>query len=277
MCAQKSDKKYILAHDHGTSGSKAAIVSTHGEVMGFEFNEVPLFLPSKGAAEQNPDDWWSAMKKSITTLLEKNLVPIDDIVGFCNTSQWSGTIPVDKDGNHLMNAIIWMDTRGAPYMKKLHKGILKISGFNVILALKWLKITGGAPTLSGKDPIAHIMYIRDQLPDIYNKTHKFLEVQDYINLIMTGEIASSTCTINVHWLTDIRDINNVDYHNGLLEKVKLSRDLFPDLKLTTDVLGTIKKEVADELGLNKDVKVIMGAPDVPCAAVGSGADGRVRR
>ncbi|MHA1344328.1 MAG: FGGY family carbohydrate kinase, partial [Promethearchaeota archaeon] len=66
--------KYILAHDHGTSGSKAAIVSTKGEVIGFEFQEVPLFFPSIGAAEQNPDDWWKALKTTIIRLLEQNLV-----------------------------------------------------------------------------------------------------------------------------------------------------------------------------------------------------------
>jgi len=137
-----NEEKYILAHDHGTSGSKAAIVSIHGEVIGFEFEEVPLFLPSAGAAEQNPDDWWNAMKKTITRVLDKNLVSIDDIIGFCNTSQWSGTIPVDKEGNHLMNAIIWMDTRGAPYVEKFYKGILKVGGMNLIKALKYLHDNG---------------------------------------------------------------------------------------------------------------------------------------
>ena len=266
-----NEEKYILAHDHGTSGSKAAIVSIHGEVIGFEFEEVPLFLPSAGAAEQNPDDWWNAMKKTITRVLDKNLVSIDDIIGFCNTSQWSGTIPVDKDGNHLMNAIIWMDTRGAPYVEKFYKGILKVGGMNLIKALKWIKITGGALTLSGKDSTAHILFLKNKHPDIYDKTYKFLEPQDYINLKLTGKFAASTCSIQVHWITDIRDINNVVYHDGLIKKLKLNRDQYPDLKLTTDVLGTINKEVADEFGLNKDVKVIMGAPDIPSASIGSGA------
>jgi len=270
MSSKKSEKKYILAHDHGTSGSKAALVSTHGDVIGFEFNEVPLFLPSQGAAEQNPDDWWSAMKKSITSLLDKSLVPIDDIVAFCNTSQWSGTVPVDKDGNHLMNAIIWMDTRGAPYIEELNKG-LKVSGYNLRLILKWIKRTGGGPTLSGKDPIAHIIWLRNERPDIYNNTYKLLECGDYINLKMTGEFAASTCSIQIHWITDIRDINNVVYSEPLIKKLKLNKEQYPELKLTTDVLGTIEKDVADELGLSKDTKVIMGAPDVPAAAIGSGA------
>jgi len=264
-------QKYVLALDLGTSGSKAAIVSMHGNVLGFEFEEVPLYLPSVGAAEQDPNDWWNAIKKTITHLLDQNLVPIDDIIGFCNTSQWSGTVAVDKDGNHLHNAIIWMDTRGAPYIQKMNKGILKVSGYNIRKMLKFLKITGGGPTLSGKDPVAHILWLKDKHPEIYNKTYKFLEVGDYINLRMTGEFAASTVSIMIHWITDTRDINNIFYSDKLIKKLKLNKDQYPELKLTTDVLGPIKKEVADELGLNKDVKIVMGAPDVPAAAIGSGA------
>ena len=269
--------KYILAHDHGTSGSKAAIVSTQGDVIGFEFEDVPLYLPSKGAAEQDPNDWWNAMKKSITRLLDKNLVPIDDIVGFCNTSQWSGTVPIDKTGKPLMNAIIWMDTRGAPYIEQFNKGVLKIAGYNVRKMLKFLRITGGGPTLSGKDSIAHIIWLKNERPDIYEKTHTFLEPQNYINYLMTGKLATTPVTIQMHWITDTRDIRNITYHDGLIKRLKLNKEKFPELKLTTDVLDTVKKDVADELGLNKNVKVIMGAPDLHSAAIGSGAVMDMRR
>lgn len=264
-------KKYILAHDHGTSGSKAAIVSMEGEVMGFEFEEVELFLPSKGAAEQNPDDWWKALKKTIIRLLEKEIVPVEDIVGFCNTSQWSGTVPIDKEGEPLYNAIIWMDTRGAPYILKLHRKGIKVSGYNARKMLKWIRITGGGPTASGKDPTAHIMWLKYEKPDIYENTYKFLEPQDYINLMMTGEIASSPVTMQLNWITNTRDINNIFYSDKLIKMLKLNKDQFPRLMDTTAVLGTIKKEVADELGLNKNVKVFVGAPDIPSAAIGSGA------
>ncbi|MHA1257897.1 MAG: FGGY family carbohydrate kinase, partial [Promethearchaeota archaeon] len=111
-----SQKKYILANDHGTSGPKPAIVSTTGEVIGWVFKEVPLILPKEGGAEQNPDDWWNAFLEGAKELIDKDLVPVEDIVGVCNTSQWSGTVPVDKDGNNLTNGIIWMDDRGAPYI-----------------------------------------------------------------------------------------------------------------------------------------------------------------
>ncbi len=274
----KDKIKYILAHDHGTSGSKAAIVSTHGEVIDFEYQEVPLYLLDGGGAEQNPDEWWDAIMTSSRKLLDKELVPVEDIVAVCVSGQGSGTVAVDQDGNHLHNAVIWMDMRGAPYVKKLMGGLLEISGYNIkhifqyFLKLGgWINITGGVPMLSGKDPIAHILFIKNEMPNIYEKTYKFLECKDYVNLRLTGEFTASYDSIHLYWLTDNRDINNIQYHDGLIKKSKIDKAKLPALKQSIEVLGPIKKEVADELGLQKDVKVVMGCLDIHAAAIGSGA------
>jgi xylulokinase len=265
-----SQKKYILANDHGTSGPKPAIVSTNGEVIGWVFKEVPLILPKEGGAEQNPDDWWNAFLEGAKELIDKDLVPVEDIVGVSNTSQWAGTVPVDEDGNNLMNGIIWMDDRGAPYIEELHKTPLKVSGYSLLKLLKWMKITGGLPA-SKKDPIAHILWIKNAKPDIYNKTYKFLETQDYMNLKLTGKMAASYASIHLHWMTDIRDVNNIHYSQKLIKILKVDPAKLPELKSSIDVLGTITKEVSDTLGLNRDTKVVMGAPDLHSATIGSGA------
>jgi xylulokinase len=271
MSNSKNESKYILAIDHGTSGPKPAIVSIYGEVIDWVLKEVPLYLPEPGAAEQDPQDWWKAIINGSKELIEKKRIEPKDIIAVSNTSQWSGTIPIDKDGKELMNCIIWMDTRGAEQMKKLHKGLIKISGYNMIKMLKWIKITGGGPTLSGKDSIAHVLWIRDNYPDIYEKTYKFLEPQDWVNYKLTGQIATSEATIHMHWITDIRDINNIKYSKKLIKKLKLDADKFPEIKKTTDVLGTVTKEFAEKVGINSDVKVILGAPDLHTATIGSGA------
>ena len=265
--------KYILAHDHGTSGSKAAIVSIYGEVIDWEFQACKLYLFENGGAEQDPEEWWNAIMTTSKKLIDKQIVPAEDIVAVCCSSQWSGTVPVDKDGNHLMNAIIWMDTRGAPYIKKMLGGFPEISGYKITNILKWVGPTGGAPGLSGKDPIGHILYIKNDLPEIYNKTYKFLECKDYLNLKFTGKFAASYDSIVLHWLTDNRDLQNIHYHDGLIKKTKIDREKLPELKRSIDILGTIKKDIADELGLNNDVKVVMGSPDVQAATIGSGAVG----
>jgi len=267
-----SQTKYILAIDHGTGGPKSAIVSTHGEVIDWAYEEVPLHVSKGGEAEQNPDDWWKAILKTSKRIIDNGKVSVDDIVGVCNTSQWSGTVAVDKDKNHLMNSIIWMDTRGAKYISQVFKGLIKVGGYPVFKILKLLKRSGGGPAFHGKDPIAHILWIKNELPDIYENTYKFLEPQDYINLKLTGKFAVSNVSIHLHWITDIRDINNVRYSKKLMKLFRVDPSKFPsNINNSTEILGSITKEVADELGLNNDTKVVVGAPDVPSANIGSGA------
>ena len=263
--------KYILTVDLGTSGPKSALVSTNGEVVDYEFMENQILLLPNGGAEQNPDEWWNTIVQTAQKVLAKHLVPVDDIVAICCSTQWSGTVAVDQDGNPLMNAIIWLDSRGSRQVKRISGGLVKIEGYGILKLQRWLRLTGGIPSHSGKDPIAHILFLKDEHPNIYRQTHKFLEPKDYINLKLTGKMAASIDSIALHWLTDNRDLTRVDYDDRLLRMSTVARERFPDLKRAVDILGPIKKEVAAELGLSEKVQVVMGTPDVPCAAIGSGA------
>jgi xylulokinase len=266
-----SNDKYILAIDLGTSGPKVALFSTQGELVASEFEETPVMLLPNGGAEQSPADWWNAIETAGKRLLAKNLISNDDIIAIANTTQWSGTVAVDQDGNAIGNAIIWMDSRGAPYIHKMADGFPKIEGYGLAKILNWIRLTGGAPGNSGKDPIAHILYIKDVMPDVYQRAYKFLEPMDYIGLRLTGEFAASFNSITVHWVTDNRDIQNVKYHDGLLKLAGIDRAKLPDLKPANAQLGTLRPEIARAWGLRDDVKVFMGSPDVHSAAVGSGA------
>lgn len=267
----EKSSKYILAVDLGTSGPKSALVSTHGEVVDHEFEETRLYLLPEGGAEQRPEEWWDAVLKTSKRVLGKGLVPVDDIVAVSCTAQWSGTVPVDRDGRNLMNAVIWMDSRGSRPIQDITGGLIKVEGYGLLKLMKWLRLTGGAPEQSGKGPLAHILYIKNRFPEIYEKTYKFLEPKDYINFLFTGEFAASVDSISLHWLTDNRDISNITYSNQLIKMSTIDREKLPDLKQAVDILGPIKKEIAEELGLNKDVVVVTGTPDVPAAAIGSGA------
>jgi len=262
-----------LAIDLGTSGPKSALVSTHGDVIDHEFEDTDIILLPDGGAEQDPDVWWRAIVTSTRRLLDKKLVPMDDIIAVCCTTQWSGTVAVDRDGNHLMNAVIWLDSRGSKYINQIADGLIKIEGYSIGKLYRWLRLTGGAPSHSGKDPIGHILYIKNQLPEIYQNTYKFLEPKDYINLRFTGRFAASFESITLHWVTDNRDISNVTYDDKLLKISSIEREKLPDLKRAVDILGPIQDKVADELGLNRGIDVVMGTPDVQSAAIGSGAVG----
>lgn len=261
----------ILTIDLGTSGPKVALFDTKAKCIGYEFEEVPLLLYEHGGAEQRPSDWINAITSCYKKLISATQVNPKSIVAINCTAQWSGTVCVDKNGKELMDSIIWMDTRGAEYVKQLTHGPIRVEGYGVGKILKWLRLTGGGPTKSGKDSIAHILYIKNKLPTIYGSTFKFLEPKDYLNLWLTGRFAASYDSITLHWVTDNRDINNITYHDGLLQLTGIEKEKLPELVPTNSILGNVRKELAKEFGLDESVKIVSGTPDVQSAAIGSGA------
>ncbi|MBF0452464.1 MAG: FGGY-family carbohydrate kinase [Candidatus Magnetomorum sp.] len=263
--------QYTLAVDLGTSGPKVALISMKGDIVTSVVESTDLILKPGGGAEQDPDNWWSAIKKGIHRILASGSVNKNQIVAVCCATQWSGTVPIGQNGQHLMNAIIWMDSRGAPYVRQLTAGWPELKGYGLWKALNWIYLTGGIPTHSGKDSIAHILYINHHHPDIYEKTYKFLEPKDYINFRLTGRFAASYDSITLHWLTDNRNIHNISYSKRLFDWTGLDKEKFPDLKQSIDILGPILPEIADELGLSRETQIVMGSPDMQAAAVGSGA------
>ncbi len=264
-------KKYILAIDHGTSGVKSSLMSVYGELVDFEYEATPIhFLPA-GGAEQDPEDWWQALVRTCKKLVSRNPELKDDIVAICVSSTFSSTVAVDKDGYHICPSLTWMDSRGAPYIQKAMRGWINFLGYGISNILRWLPKTGGAPSLSGKDDIAHILYWKYEKPEIYEKAYMFLESKDYLNLRLCGEFCASYDSIQLFWLTDIRDINNIHYDEGLIKRIGIDRAKLPPLKPAVSVLGRVKKSVAEELGISEEVVVITGSADLQSASVGSGA------
>jgi xylulokinase len=263
-------EKYILAVDLGSSGPKSALINTRGEVVDYAFVENTMHLLPDGGAEQDPEEWWQSILETFKILLNKKQVPAEDIIAVSCSTQWSGTVAVDENGRHLANALIWLDSRGSRYVKEITDGLIKIEGYGITKIVRWLRLTGGAPSHSGKDSLAHILYLKNQRPDIYHRAYKFLEPKDYINLRLTGKFAASFDSITLHWVTDNRDINHITYDGRLIRMAGIDGGKLPDLKQATDILGPLKPEVAASLGIRPDVKVIMGTPDVQAAAIGSG-------
>jgi xylulokinase len=267
----KRQTKYILAIDHGTSGLKVAIVSIYGEIIDFEYVQTPTFFLKDGGAEQDPEDWWNALIAASKRLIKRRTVSVDDIEAVSVSSTFSSTVAVDKHGNHLMNCLTWMDSRGAAYVENIVKGFPSVEGYGLSKALLSIYITGGGPSLTGKDDIAHVLLVQNEYPEIYKKTYKFLGSKDYLNLKLTGEFAASFDSIMLFWVTDIRDIQNVKYSDYLINFFNIDKNKLPILKRSTDTLGVVLPEVAEQLGLNKETKVVMGSPDHQAALIGSGA------
>ena len=265
------EEPLILTVDIGTTSCKAGLVTPTGRIVACvqESDTTPVYFLPEGGAEQDPDEWWATITRTVRRLLEESGVRRDDIKALGFTAPWSGTVPVDREGRPLGRAIIWMDTRGAKYVRKLTGGPISVEGYGLDKALIWIYFTGGIPTHSGKDSIAHILFIKYERPEIYRATYKFLEPKDYLNLRLTGKFAADFTSIILHWVTDNRDINDIHYEKRLLRMTGIEREKLPDLYPTTHVLGPLTPQAAEALDLPEGLPVIISTPDLQAAILGS--------
>jgi len=266
-----ASNKSILAVDLGTSGVKVALITVTGQVLGWESQPLRLILTSDGGTEQAPDEWWQAFMGAAKRLINEQKKNAGSILAVCCSTQGEGTLPVDKNGKPLSNCILWMDMRGADNLKKQLRGLLNINGAALSKVLQFIRLTGGMPSMTGKDPAGHMLYIRDELPAIYEKTHQFLNVLDYMNLRLTGRYTATVDSILTSWVTDNRDPDNIHYDDALIQTLGIDKEKLPEIVSCTTVLGTLLPEVAAELGLDTNVKVVAGSIDNTAAAIGAGA------
>ena len=264
-------KRSILAIDHGTSGAKVALVSTLGEVIAWEYEPVTLYLLAGGGAEQDPNDWWRSISTAVKRLLGKGLVPPQEIEAVCTSSMGEETVPVDRNGNCLMRSMSWMDSRAAEHVARLIGGPIRVEGYDVRKLIRWMRITGGGPSKSGKDPAGHMQYIKHELPEVYERTYKFLNSLDYVNMRLSGEYVSTHDSIMTSWVTDTRDPHNITYSDSLVKASGIAREKYPNLCRSIDIIGTLLPDVAQDWGLSREVKVVAGSIDISSAAVGAGA------
>ena len=266
-----TEGKNVLVIDLGTSGPKVGLADQRAEILGWEFEPTPMLTLPGGGCEQDPDEWWRAIVKATNRLLDRNLAPLQSIAALTCTSQWAGTVAVDRAGAALMNALIWLDSRGAPYVEQVCRGLISVQGFDPLKLITWIRLSGIPPETSGKGPVGHILFLKHERPEIYRQAHLFLEPKDYINLRLTGVAATTPDTISLHSLTDNRDIQHVRYDPRLFRLVDFERARFPELRQAIDVLGPLTPQAAAELGLPDNVLVVAGTPDIPATAIGSGA------
>lgn len=263
--------RHILAIDLGTSALKVALVSVAGEVVAADEEAHQAVLLPGGGAEQDPEGWWDLITRVSSRLMARGVVPPDEVAAVCCTAQWSGTVPVDTGGRPVRNAIIWMDSRGAPYARRITGGPVRIEGYGPDKLVRWIRKTGGIPSHSGKDSIAHILWLQHAEPESYRAASLFLEPKDWLNLRLTGRAAASFDSIALHWVTDNRRPDRIGYDPGLLRRAGVAREKLPDLVAATDILGPLLAGPAAALGVPAGLPVVAGTPDLQSAAIGSGA------
>ena len=265
----QTDARLVLAVDLGTSGCKCALVSLDGTVHAWAFRAVQLHV--QGAlAEQEPQDWWSAFIDSASEILGADAGLRSRVVAVCCSTQTEGTVCVDRNGLAIGRALTWLDSRGAAAMARRVRGRgPSIEGYGPLKLWRWLRLTGGAPSLSGRDSAGHMAYLRDEEHERYERTHKFLNVLDYLNLRLTGRFCATQDSTVTSWVTNNRDPHRIRYDASLIRMLGIDAEKLPEIVHSTDVLGPLLPGVAQALGLGPKTVVAAGAVDNSAVAVGA--------
>jgi xylulokinase len=264
------DPTTILAIDLGTGGPKVSLVTTHGAVLATGFEPTPLIHTPDGGIEQDPEDWWRAVAAAARAAVAAAPEGAAKPAAVAVTAQWVTTLAVDERGEPLMNAISWMDGRGAPYAHEATGPGPRVAGYNPRKIARWVKYTAGAPSLQGHDPVGQILLIADRHPDVYARAAYFVEPGDFLTGRMTGRVVTAPETATACWGTDTRKIDAIDYDDSLLAMSGLPPEKLAPIVPSGSIVGELLPERAKELGIDP-VPVVASSPDITSAAVGSGA------
>ena len=258
-----SASKYILSIDLGTGGPKVALVADDGTIAASALRPVTTIQLGPDAAEQDPEEVWDAIASAVQQVVREADAPTDAILAVSCTSQYFSIVPIDDQGLPVGNMIPWMDGRGAPYAQKIHAS-------HPEALVRWIELSGMPPLPSGNDSLSHMLFLKNERPEIYERAAKLVEPADYVTARLTGICASNPCTAFAQLLTDNRNLAAVTYHEDLLRISGIDREKLPDLVPVGSYLGMVRKEIAEELGLSTDTKVFAAVNDTHAAAIGAG-------
>lgn len=270
--------RYVLGVDLGTSGPKVALADTHGRLLGHGAAPSGLRLLPGGGVEQDPHEWWSAICAAAKQALADAAArlghdPAPHVAAVCFSAQWGGTVPVAADGTPTHPAVIWMDARGGPYTRAAAGNAPRVpgTGYNALRLRGWLAKTGGAPTLTGKDPVGQALFLKHERPEAYAAAAYLLDVPEYLTFRATGRAVAAYDTAVLRWCTDNRRADEVHWDRALAAWCGLEVGKLPELVAPGSVVGPLTRAAADELGLSTRTLVAAGTGDTTAAAIGAGA------
>lgn len=247
---------FVLAHDLGTTGDKASLFDREGAPVASTFAPYDTHYHQPGWAEQNPEDWWKAVCQTTRGLMAQSGVAASDLACIVFSGQMMGCVPVDRQARALRHAIIWADTRA----REEERAIIERAGMQ-----QTYQITGHRASASYSG--AKMLWIRNHQPDIFARVHKFLHAKDYVAARMTGIFATDHSDASGMNLFDLR---SRVWSPVMLEAMQLDPALLPALHPSTDVIGDLLPQPAQELGLPAGIPVVIGGGDGSCAATGAG-------
>ena len=247
---------YLLGIDVGTTSLKAGLFSADGQCVGIEREEYTLDTPSVERAQLDANFYWQACVRTITKLLKISAIDISAIAAISVSSQGETLIALDDQGVPLYPAIVWLDSRAGPQAHRLaaqfQKQVYEKTGIAEII-----------PTW----PACKILWLKENEPEVFTKTRKFVLVQDYLIYRLTGTFASDgsiSCT-SLYF-----DIVQNRWWDEMLDAIGISVDQLPEIFQPGSLIANIQKSAAEETGLSTQTKVVNGGMDQAVGAIGAG-------
>ncbi|UYP46330.1 Glycerol kinase [Candidatus Lokiarchaeum ossiferum] len=264
--------KYVIAHDVGTTGMKSCLYEIKGSVKLLDcvMTEYTLYTTPDGGAEQDEKDWWNAICIGTKKIIKHSGHSPSNIHGISFTTQLQGSIMVDKNGKVLRRPMIWLDGRAVKEFEKvLAHGLIRIEGYHWFKIIIWLIITGGGPG-TAKDPLFKYLWVKNNEPEVFEQTYKWLDVKDYLIFKCTGNYCMTGDSAQLTWLYDTRP-RKLRWHKGLCKMVKVNMEHLPKVVNATDIVGNLTKQAALEMGLEGPIPIYAGGGDASNIPIGSGA------
>ncbi|MCD6107541.1 MAG: FGGY-family carbohydrate kinase [Caldisericaceae bacterium] len=252
-------KKYILVNDAGTTGNKAIIVDDKLNVVASVGGNYETYYPHPNWATQRISEVYPTIIENTRDVIKESKIEPKDIVVVSFSNQMMTMIPVDKNGNVLMDEVpIWCDMRQRVQAERLMNALGGVDEYYKLTGVGW------QPELA---PICKIMWYKDNIPDIYNKTYKFLQYKELFAYRLTGKMGTEYGDMSMNGMMDCakRKISPEIFKAANVDISKI-----PDIHNSHDVIGYVTKEAAKKTGLMEGTPVVLGSGDVICAVTGAG-------
>ena len=249
--------KSYIGIDLGTSAVKLLLVDEKGTILNEVSREYPLIFPHPGWSEQKPEDWWTAVRDALPELLQ-GFDPTQ-VAGIGAGGQMHGLVILDDADQVIRPAILWNDGRTGEAVDYLNEDIgrKKLSELTANIAFAGFT----APK---------ILWIQKNEPENFARIAKIMLPKDYINYCLTGV---HSCDYSDASGMLLLDVEHKCWSQEMLKICGVTEAQMPGLYESWEPIGTLKPEVAAELGLPETVKVVAGAGDNAAAAVGTGIVG----
>lgn len=249
---------YFLTFDIGTTSVKTCVFDESLKMRGHANDEYLLIADKPGFVELRPETYWQAIQNGAKEAIRRAGIDPKDIASISVATQGETFIPIDRTGAALRNAIVWLDERAGEQAARLSESFAPA---------RYYRETG-LPELNGYTPVAKLVWLRENEPDVYDKTWKFLLLEDYILFRLTGLcVTEKALACSTGWFRFSSD----GYWDEMLETAGIGADKLPELLECGTILPAgLLPEAQKALGLSARVKVVTGAMDQTAGAVGAG-------